>query len=268
MEGQMGFRPLNEDHAIASVKFSVVFSAGILPQSILAVEQNHDLWRDSLPARSVADVNIDSNGRNANAPGVFFAFLRPDGSPSWSMTVAVNRIDIECSLYSRWERVWIAAREYFVKVIEILSSAQPNLEIGAVELTVKDVFVASGTEYPLEQLLNRSSKLPEFIFAAGQAWHANSGWFEIEEGKQRTLHNLNCDAAPQQEVALINISHYQQLSTQSRINISAKQADIQKSLDETMNTLHQSNKKLIIDLLKVEMGSRIGLGKASNVNVR
>ncbi len=263
----MRFRPLNEDHAIESVKFSVVFSSGILAQSILAVEQSHDLWRESLPARSVADVSIESSGRTGNAPGVFFAFVRPDGSPSWSMTVAVNKIDVECFLYSRWERVWTEARGYFVKVIEILSKTQPSLEIGAVELTVKDVFVATEKNYPLDQLLKPCARLPEFIFHAGQAWHANSGWFEVREGAHRTLHNLNCDATPTQDATLINMSHYQQGGMKSPINISANATNISKILEESMSTLHKANKRLMIELLRDEMASRIGLGTSTNVNV-
>jgi uncharacterized protein (TIGR04255 family) len=261
----MRFRPLNEDHAIESVKFSVAFSTGILSQSIMAVEQGHNLWLDSLPARSIADVSSESNGRSANAPGVSFSFLRPDGSPSWSMAVAVNRIDIECSLYSRWERVWTEAKGYFVKAIEILSKAQPSLGIGAVELTVKDVFVATERDYPLNQLLKPSVRLPEFIFEAGQAWHANSGWFEVN-GMQRTLHNLNCDATPNDDLTIINISHYQQGLMASPINISAKQAQLFETLEQRMSTLHKANKQLMIDILKDDMAGRIGLGAGNNVD--
>ncbi|MBY3080687.1 TIGR04255 family protein [Rhizobium laguerreae] len=264
----MRFRPLNEDHAIESVKFSVAFSAGILGPSIMAVEQGHSLWRDSLPARSIADVSVESNGRSGSAPGVLFSFLRPDGLPSWSMAVAVNRIDIECSLYSRWERVWAEARGYFVKVIEILSKSQPGLEIGAVELTVKDVFLATERDYPLNQLLKPSVRLPKFIFEAGQAWHANSGWFEVEaNGMQRTLHNLNCDATPDDELTVINISHYQQGGMTSPVNISANRAQLPETLEQRMSTLHKANKQLMVDILKDDMANRIGLGAANNVDI-
>lgn len=267
MAGKMRFRPLNEDHAIESVKFSVVLSAGILPQAIMAVEQNHALWRESLPARSIADVALDSNGRTGSAPGVVFGFLRPDGTPSWSMTVALNKIDIECFLYSRWERVWGEARGFFVKVIEILSKSQGKLEISAIELTVKDVFVATEANYPLDQLFKASDRLPEFIFGAGQAWHANSGWFEVDKGSRRTLHNLNCDATPHQEAALINISHYQQSGLVPPVQVSAAAQEISRMLEASMSGLHAANKKVMIDLLQDEMASRIGLGTVANVNI-
>ena len=175
------------------------------------------------------------------------------------MNVAVNKIDIECFLYSRWERVWTEAKGYFVKVIEILSKTQPNLEIGAIELTVKDVFVAPDKDYSLDQMMKTSDRLPEFIFSAGQAWHANSGWVDEEKGKQRTLHNLNCDATPNQETTLINISHYQPTGLLAPVKVSGKAGEVSETLEAKMSGLHVANKRLMIDLLKDDMANRIGL---------
>lgn len=268
MEGKMGFRPLNEDHAIQSVKFSVLLTVGILPNSMLIIEQNHYRWRDSLPARTVADVEIESNGRTAKAPGVIFAFVRPDGSPSWSLGVAANRIDIECNLYSRWERVWHSAKEYFVKILEILSTCQPELQIAGIELTVKDVFVADGNAYSLDQLLNHSPRLPNYVFSSGQAWHVNSGWFEGDETSGRTLHHLNCDTAVDQDLTLVNISHYQQRNMMFPPQTNNAKLDKPALLDKYMGELHLSNKKLLSELLTAQMAERINLWAMINVHAR
>lgn len=268
MEGKMGFRPLNEDHAIQSVKFSVLLTGGIAHGSILTIEQNHNRWRDNLPARTIADVEIESNGRTGKAPGVIFAFVRPDGSPSWSLSVAANRIDIECNLYSRWERVWHSAKEYFVKILEILSTCQAELEIAGIELTVKDVFVVDRNAYSLDHLLNHSSRLPSYIFSAGQAWHANCGWFQDEEPPNRTLHHLNCDTAADQDLTFVNISHYQQRSLMPSQKKSDEKPDKSALLDRYMRELHLSNKQLLSDLLADQMAERINLWAASNVHAR
>lgn len=261
MERQTGFRPLNDDHAIESVKFSVAFSKGIVSRSIFAVEQNHHEWRDGLPARSIADFTIESNGRTADAPGVVFAFVRPDASPSWSMTVAGNRIDVECFLYSRWDRVWKDACEYFVKVFKVLSETQTDLSIGAVDLTVKDVFVTDDQSYLLGHLLNRSPRLPDFIFTTPQAWHANSGWFEEDANWGKILNNLNCDVSPAQGRTFFNFSHFQQIVLKRHQSIKSEES-ARGFLDEAMNFLHLSNKRLISELLKDDMADRIGLRSA------
>lgn len=259
MTAHYQFRPLNEDHAIESVKFAIIFSSGITPQSILAIEANHDNWRDGLPARSIADVDFENAGRKGKAPGVMFAFVRPDASPSWSMTVAANKVEVECFLYSRWERVWSTSKEYFVKALSILSEVQPELFVGALELTVKDVF-ATDEEYTLENLLTRSEYLPQFLFRAGQFWHCNSGWFEPSEVPERVLHNLNCDAAPNGDETYVSISHYQQKNLVSGLKITDLVGEAFKPVDAGMAALHEMNKAVVLELFTQETARRIGLG--------
>ena len=258
MQRSSAFHPLNEDHAIESVKFSVILNSGIHPPSILAVERAHGVWKDTLPAISVADVDLDIGGRQGKAPGVLFAFVKPDASPTWSMHIAGNRIDVECFLYSRWQRVWGTAREYFIKVLEVLYQNQSMLMVSAAELTVKDVFLGP-SEYSLDLLIRRSELVPDMLFKAGRVWHNHSGWLEDEHENIRTVNNLNLQAIPLDDDTSVSIFHYQMLNTGVDLSIDKVLANDFAKIDGMMGRLHDANKTLIKKVVTTEICQRIGL---------
>ncbi|MBY5354575.1 TIGR04255 family protein [Rhizobium leguminosarum] len=250
------FRPLNEDHAVAGVKFAVVLNQVLQPQAISAAENSHEIWRESLPAASISDVAIDAGGRQLKAPGVLFAFLRPDGTANWSMQLGGNKIEVECNLYSRWDRVWMSALGYLASALSVTSQAQNNLAVLSVELTVRDVFVALKRPYELSHLIKIGEYFPRSVLSAGPLWHCNTGWFDdAHSGGNGHLHNLNCDAAPANNDVIINITHFQQKRLPEPVLVQG----LQSTLDITMKTLHEKNKTLLREILTQEMLTRIGL---------
>jgi uncharacterized protein (TIGR04255 family) len=258
LSGEKTIRPLNDDHAIESVKFAVQFSTALSVRTIRALEAAHDKWRDSLPAVSAADGTIENNGRQVRAPGVIFAYVRPDSTSTWLMNAFANNLSIECTLYSRWAKVWPEAQAILSKAIKVISESQREIILTAVELTVKDVFVAASHSYELRDLLRESEFSASIIFRSKPVWHSHAGWFE-ESGGMRVLNNLDVDAVPRFKGEIgFNISHLQ------RCLIPPPERETTIIVDriaDSMNSLHENNKRMVTHILSDEMLRAIGLGE-------
>lgn len=255
------FHPLNEDHAIGRVKFVLLFTRPITPKSIFEIERQHDKWREAMPARSRLEVDVDVNGGTTKAPAVVFAFLKPDANPTWSMQIGGSQIEIECFLYSRWERVWGAARHYLTTALEELSFVQEKLMVSAMHLTVEDVFLSSDDEFVIGDVLNKSDKIPPFALKAGGPWNSYFSWIVEENQKVRTLHACDIDVSVGSEDGRVAITHAQTRNTGVDLPINEVCGDGFARLDAMMEEMHASNKALMRDLITVDLNERIGLGR-------
>ncbi|TBB25194.1 hypothetical protein ELH51_27320 [Rhizobium ruizarguesonis] len=260
MSNNSKFQPINDDHAIELVKFGFIFLNPISPQSIAAFEANHDLWRESLPARVTLEIDMDLGGRQFKAPAAQFAFMKPDGVPAWSMLAGANKIEIECAVYSRWDRVWATCQDLFAKALEVLSVTQPQTALSVLELTTKDVFLTEG-QYDLPELFSPGKLIPEFLFKAGRLWHSHVGWFQDPEESPRHLHNLNIDANMIGTGTAVSLSHFQQKNMPENLTCAEMKTGGLVSLSSAMRALHDENKRIVTEILVPEMADRIGLGE-------
>lgn len=253
------FRPLNEDHAIESVKFTLLFTRPLGPKSIIAVERSHHLWQDALPAKSRLEVDVELRGRAVKTPAIMFGFLKPDASPVWSMQVGAHQIEVECSLYSRWQRVWETSRDHIRNVLQVLSKAQDQLLVSAMHLAVKDVFVSDDELVSTKELLRPSDKIPAYAFKVSGSWSTSSTWLVDEDKEIRTWHACEVDAAMEPEDARVEITHAQTRNTGVDLPIEGVSGDGFDKLDAMMEAMHLSNKALVSELLQQDMSDRIGL---------
>lgn len=255
------FRPLNEDHAIESVKFTLLFTRPIAPKSISAVESHHDLWRVALPAKSRLDVDVDVSGRPVKAPAIMFGFLKPDANPVWSMQVGANQIEIECFLYSRWQRVWETSREHLKNVLGVLAEAQDKLLVSAMHMTVKDTFISDDNTVTAKDLLRQSDKLPQYVFKALGSWNTYFSWLVDEDEDVRTWHASDIEGSFYSDGARVEIVHSQTRNTGVDLPITDVSELGFERLDAMMETMHLSNKGFVSELIVADMGERIGLGR-------
>lgn len=262
MNDKRAFRPINDDHAIQSVKFALGFTNLIAPDAVQRVAGAHTQWAESLPAFVINESVIEGGIRRITVPVATFAFLRPNGAANWSMDVGGNQVSVECFLYTRWNRVWEAAGKYIKQATAVLGEAQKALQIASIELTVRDVFVSSDQNYRLFDLFDEESGyVSRRIFNINGAWHCNSGWFEPLSDSAAALNHLNTDATPteDQRAWQIGITHLQQERFLSPIPIASLVANASSIVDDSMSRMHNQNKSLLCRLLKSEMTNKIGL---------
>jgi uncharacterized protein (TIGR04255 family) len=263
------FAPINDDHAIEQVVFSVAFARPFSADELASFRRNHDRWAEELPAIRepvgfAVAVETEKTLKVEPAPGVEFAIVRPDGSAVWALRIVGAEIIVECSRYSRWARVWKAAREYLERAFDLVATFDPPSAMVRAALAVQDAFVAPTEGYELAGLLKETALLPSAIFERGLNWHTHTGWFSELEG-DRVLQNVNIDGvgegAGNASMARVAILHVQIAAREGPDSAEPAQRRVEW-LDRLMDGMHQQNKILMEQLLATEIIARIGLKAA------
>jgi uncharacterized protein (TIGR04255 family) len=268
-QNMSGFKPANADHALTNIEFLVEFdrplqteqlcSLIMAPQSLATLP-----WFDLLPAVTGLPPMLvkSANGSvEPSGPGVQFAYLLPNGSPVWSMKIIADEIRIECSQYTRWDKVWKYALNLFQNADAYLRAQNPNPLIDRVTLQVTDRFVDAPSGYDAKELLRTSGRLGTVPFESGDLWHVFSGWFDINQWG-RVLNNLNVQATgqpspipmqPESSPYAVSIIHMQ------RALLSSPVAGDFKTIHGIMENLHQRNKDALLSIITDEQAKCIKL---------
>ena len=264
------FIPVNDDHAVEGVTFQFIFAEPFPVQLVSQFAANHHRWKDELPAFTQSNNSLISVG-GVNWPGpplssVSFSNIRPDGTPAWLMRIEGNTLIVQCTRYTRWDKVW-------GKTLNLLRSAQEALSEGPVPapalatviLAVVDAFDSKVEGYNVDGLLRRSKFVNDHIRSCGPRWHSNQGWFEDGE-EIPLLHNLNmssvvADANPAD--AIVRFGHQLELRLDDPIEFPAIDMVQGGWVDLQMRKLHLHNKTIINDLLTEALSERILLNGVS-----
>jgi uncharacterized protein (TIGR04255 family) len=268
------FKPANADHAVISVAFSIELD-GLIPAPVIdamiadQAVQSKLPWIGALPA--VAAVQAFTATLGAAPPVSFqkivqFAFLRPNGQPSWLLRVGGDQIHVECTQYTRWERIWETARSYIEGGFGHLVSAGVSLGVRRISLQVVDKFEGLPAGYNASDFLRADSIVGGLPFTAGDLWHVNTGWFEFGPPWGRALNNFNLsttgEATPgdpgglEHEPFSVNAHHLQQAY------FDKPAADLQ-DLNSIMDQFHNRNKDVLRGVFADGALELIGLGKAA-----
>lgn len=259
------FAPINDDHAVESVSFQVVFDEPFGPSAFAAAQSSHVFWRADLPAAQVG--NSSENG----LPALAFSYMRPDGSHAWQLKFDGDRVEVSCQRYTRWARVWSTASSLLSRAVELVAGAPDMAGASAakIRLQVVDRFHAPEVHFDAEHLLQPGSGLlPERIFRVGALWHNQSGWFEQSEAGP-VLHNLNfvssrhSDGDDGERRISLSLTHLQEL--RMRDPIPGKEIERFLGLLETcMADFHARNKRIVADALEPAISRQIGLVSAEH----
>lgn len=266
----MSFDPINDDHAVQSVTFSVLFDRPLDQRTIVHVQSSHDRWRPDLPAvqaPQIFGIEIGAGGspRQINGHGVEFSYLRPDGTPAWQLRFEGQAIHVECTRYTRWERIWQVARGHLETALAVIEEGSFEAQSNVIATTLQyvDRFSTSDVHYDLSLLLTHNEYIPPRVFAQGDLWHAHQGWFDRSHDLGPLLNNLNLDARHEppddQSRILITLLHLQQLRYAEHLSLTSYREQISNQLDAVMQSLHEKNKALISSILSEDMKNRIGL---------
>lgn len=260
----MDFDPVNSEHAIQTVGFILLFDGPFQSETIQALRSREDLLAD-LPAVQTPEavqLEVGPSPTTRRVQGIQLSHLRPDGTPAWALRLFGNELAVECTRYTRWDRVWAAAQKYLQAGLQVAAHGADPRKLLVIGQVFIDAFLANREDYDLGNLLKRGPFVAEKVFSAGPTWHNHVGWFEWSEAyglRSPCLNQLNIDALRPQEPSnkglRINISHNQEVRLQKPVPIEEGKSE----LDRLMNTLHMNNKKMVNGLLTPQMAARIGL---------
>lgn len=255
---RLPFSPVNEDHAIESVKFSLKAKSALPRRAFFDVDPLRAAFSDALPAFSEGVAAVDVGGRQLEVPTIEFSFLQPNGSPTWSLNVGGNQIDVLCNIYTRWDKVWSRADKYLYQCLDHFAAhSKEGVELVEIEMTVLDRFLSPARSSVFD-LISGHGSLPERLAARDYPWHSHTGWFEDAENEARILQNLNIDAIDNPTMGVsVSITHFQKFVNISKLN--ARFEGNRQFIQSCMNEMHERNKKMLVDLLHDSVLRSIGL---------
>lgn len=273
------FAPINSDHAVARVTFRICFSRPFSRHDIEAIAGGHEAWKSDFPAMRQAKgftfgPSSDGSAQLSQTPGVEFAYLRPDGSQAWLMAAINNELVIECSRYTRWEKIWSVASRNLRSVLNLIPThasggVDGQRKVISAGLAFQDIFFWKGdfAEYSLEALLRPNSMIADTCFSRGPVWHSHVGWFESIDELRTVLVTLNVTGAHNIEPAVsrgapaqVEIANEQELRfVDGGPILSDFAADDFTQLTGAMEHMHSRNKELLEEILIDTMSKSIGL---------
>ena len=263
------FSPVNDDHAIERVVFGISFDRAFEAEEIAAIRQQHHLWLEDLPAvreppSFVILADAEQKLQAIPAPTIEFAFVRPDGSAVWSLRFIGPEAMVECTRYTRWDKIWSAAFKHLERVLALTEVAGGARVVRKATLVVQDAFVTDEGVGDVSEVVSPTPMLPSQIFNVGPEWHVHTGHFEPCNDGSRVLSNLNVDAVLQRfekedgpERHRISMLHV--LIADRSESEPDEQDAIIHWLKQKMDEFHASNKKMLGHILSDKIIARIGL---------
>ncbi len=269
----MDFDPLNSEHSVQSANFTVIFDGAAPAASAQLLRARTDLLEELPAIQQPEGVEVAVGQGNAlpttrRFTGIQLSHLRPDGTPAWALQLMNNSLAVECTRYTRWNRVWDAAHRYLDAGLDAVSNAGQNKlrKVTTIGHQMVDIFVAKAEPYELDELIQQNDLVASRIFTAGPTWHSHVGWFEQPSDENILwLAQLNVDAVrtsgttrPEgRSILRIGISHNQEI----RFRIPIETNEAKRQLDSRMGELHLMNKRILRKILSPQMASRIALGE-------
>jgi hypothetical protein len=262
------FDPINSDHAIQTIGFAMVFDGPVGDSAARSLRSNREILADLPAVQEPQAVQFAVQGGPSPSvsqahrlSGVQLAHLRPDGTPAWALRLMGNELAVECSRYTRWERVWSSSEKYLATALQAVRGANSDRKVTAIAMDVVDVFLPEREDYDLSRLLREGPLVAGKAFSAGPTWHSHVGWFDriaaLGQDSELCLNHLNIDAVrltDGEKPLRIMITHHQELRPSASLPLPAK-----SDLARFMGDLHLRNKSTLNDLLISSMSSRIGL---------
>jgi hypothetical protein len=110
----MDFDPLNSEHAIQSVAFTVAFDGMLSPGAIHDLRSRTEIIAELPAVQAPQGFEFNMGGAPTGGgpiqrrmiAGVQLSHLRPDGTPAWALRMMGNELSVECTRYTRWDKVW------------------------------------------------------------------------------------------------------------------------------------------------------------------
>lgn len=269
------FEPIHAAHAIEQVVFVLQFDTPLSEEVFAQVqasakqfETEADLPR--LMKRAGISISFSPAGQSAPVPsqksGFMLRRMRADGSIEKELRVEPDSIAFMTSLYTRWDAIWMQAKNYFEKLAPIYAA---NSRIAGIGLNYVDKFIWAGdkAECRATALLRADSKyLCPQIFEAQDFWHSHTGAFIRADDQTKRLLNVNVDhleenrADEMRRVVSVITVLTDMLNQPDYAPVEVSAENIDQFLDKHAKGLHLFGKDVLGNIINDEMSKRIALG--------
>jgi len=269
------FEPIHAAHAIEQVVFVLQFDEPLSEEIFAQVqarakqfETESDMPR--LIRRAGISISFSPAGQSAQPPqqkpGFMLRRMRADGSIEKELRVEPDSIAFMTSLYTRWDAIWVQAKNYFKQLAPLYAA---NSRLVGIGLNYVDKFIWTGdkAECRASALLRADSKyLCPHIFEAQDFWHSHMGAFIRTDEETKRLLNVNVDhleenrADEMRRVVSVITVLTDMLNQQDYTPVEVSAENIDQFLDRHAKGLHLFGKEVLGNIINDEMSKRIALG--------
>lgn len=250
--------PVNSEHAVKVVSFVCELGANFSVEKIRQIIAHYDSssgLRKIFPNKTegrATSISISPQGVDVKNDGeinqVILERSREDGSKEFVLTLQGNQINFSSFQYTRWSDI---SKEAYAILIEFINLVLPDPGVSVLGLQYLDEFIVSGdiNSFRASMLFDANSKyLPTHFHDKMGPWHNHMGWFDEDVALQpnKILHNLNINAAQQQEKIVVQVLGAHRYILPAPI-INRKEAT--EAMENKFNILHNKNKMLLAELL-------------------
>jgi uncharacterized protein (TIGR04255 family) len=271
----MNFKPVNDDHAVVETVFSLHLSNGIPIPNLesLANAYNGKLELDFELAQKASALKDDLPFFRVHEDehvGILLGRVRPNGDPSWRLSVAVDRVNeikVTCRSYTRWNKVWEKIERHLVDSIGLLmlgnsDEGRKMPDVVGIGLTVLDQFISDQPSEPsmrpYEKVLAKSIYLADCLTLGADYFQSD---IKLRPSGEASVERLNVSAgdgmAFGKSVRLLDIRH--ELEIRDLNYDFSNVAKVFDMIRPMANELHQKNKSMLSALLTTKAQACIGL---------
>ena len=219
--------------------------------------------------QKVPEIQISQEGLSmkpgpASLAGFECSKVKADAKPSRVLRFLDNMLTVNFLEYRDWQTT---LRDSLGYIGVVLSSVPLSINpVQAFSLRYVDRYTFSGpSDEPSAGMLFRDGNayMAPYCFNGGPVWHCNSGWFEPHDTESRILNQLNVSSAMVDGVSTSTVDHNAvwqlRVPRQTLDSLFESSSNGNTSLKDALEILHNSNVRILRDMLLPDMLTKIGM---------
>ena len=272
------YLPFHDKHSIQEAQISILFLGQFDRQSIEATRGFvQAALSDELPRAAEVrggSLRIDITNPAAPSPlgdmqsdlvGFLFSKVQGNGQPARVLQLADNALSVSFMDYDSWQATRNDALRYLRPALASLPLDQNPAVAFSLRFIDRYTFSGNSKDARADLLFVKGTPhITPHTFDAGPNWHCNTGWFdiEIEEEKDRILHNLNVTSNLVDLSSTVTINHHATrylTSPRYSAEVLLEPDSGAIGMADAVENLHEQNKSILMNLLVPHMLARIGI---------
>ena len=274
------YLPFNDKHSIQEAQVSILFLGQFDRQSIeatrgVAQAELSDVLPRAAEVRG-GSLRIEINDSAARVPlgtmqsdlvGFEFSKVLANGQRARVLQLANKSLSVSFMDYLSWQAARKDALHYLRAVLASLPLDQNPVVAFSLRFIDRYTFNGDPREARADLLFKKETPhITPYTFEAGANWHCNTGWFDAtsEETNDRVLHNLNVASSLVDLSSTVTINHqatrYLGFPRHSAKALLASAND-SFGMVNALDSLHDQNKNILVQLLTPDMLAKIGISQ-------
>ena len=219
--------------------------------------------------QKVPEIQINEKGVSmkpgpASLAGFECSRVKADTKPARVLRFLDNMLAVNFLEYRDWQTTLRDSLEYIGVVLSSVTLSTNPVQAFSLRYIDRYTFNGPPDEPSAEMLFrNGNAYMAPRCFSGGPVWHCNSGWFELPDAGSRILNQLNVSSATIDGVSTSTVDHNAiwqlRVPRQTIDSLFEPSSNGNASLRDALDILHNSNGRILRDMLLPDMLTKIGM---------